>query len=203
VTESERIWVALLGALEHQMISKAITFDEKITIFSTLIIPQKKSFFNRKRIIKKKEVFTIDENPELERASVIIGHELYCGGNTDRQEKNLEILKETQPEMFGLTITVDVSDENGNERETTLDGYMKHTNLNRTMSYVGSMRSRTSMLSRLSSVSVNRADENSDTTEKKDIFKDILQVRENTENNRNGKIDKLLVQKSEKKLIPN
>ena len=105
----------------------------------------------------------------------------------------MEILKETQPEMFELTITVDVSDENGNERETTLDGYMKHTNLNRTMSYVGSMRSRTSMLSRLSSVSVNRADESSDTTEKKDIFKDILQVRDTLENNRNGKNDLLLV----------
>ncbi|CBY20446.1 unnamed protein product [Oikopleura dioica] len=148
----------------------------------TLNIPKKKSLFDRKRNVKKKEVFTIAENSELERASEKTGTELYCNGNTDRQEKNLEILKENKPEIFELTITID--DDNGNERETTLDGYMKHTNLNRTMSYVGSMRSRTSMISRLSSVSVNRADENSDTIVKKDIFKDILQVRENSENNR-------------------
>ena len=87
--------------------------------------------------------------------------------------------------MFELTITI--SDDQDKERETTLDGYMKHTNLNRTMSYVGSMRDRTSMLSRLSSISINRENpENSDTIEKKDIFKDILQVRENLENNRSG-----------------
>ena len=78
---------------------------------------------------------------------------------------------------------------------------MKHTNLNRTMSYVGSMRSRTSMISRLSSVSVNRADENSDTIVKKDIFKDILQVRENSENNRNG--DFFSIKKFMKKTYPN
>jgi len=143
-------------------------------------------------VLRKKQGRLQNKN-NINRSSLLVkvsffwfikGTELYCNGNTDRQEKNLEILKENKPEIFELTITID--DDNGNERETTLDGYMKHTNLNRTMSYVGSMRSRTSMISRLSSVSVNRADENSDTIVKKDIFKDILQVRENSENNRNG-----------------
>ena len=118
--------------------------------------------------------------------SLAKGVELHCAGNADRQEKNLEILKENQPEIFELKIII--SDDEGNERESTMDGYMKHTNLNRTMSYVGSMRSRTSMLSKLSRVSTNKEKpENSDKIEKKDIFKDILQVREDFENNRKGK----------------
>ena len=37
------------------------------------ITVRKRSIFNRKKEVEKKEVFTIAENPELERASVKTG----------------------------------------------------------------------------------------------------------------------------------
>ena len=115
------------------------------------------------------------------------GIELHSNGDVDRQQRNLDILKEKQPEIFEIQITV-----SDGERETTQDSYLKYTNLERTMSYLGSMRSRTSMLSRMSSLNVKSEESlQSETSQRekisiKDIFDDIGKSRDDAEDSRKG-----------------
>ncbi|CAG5109971.1 Oidioi.mRNA.OKI2018_I69.chr2.g4434.t1.cds [Oikopleura dioica] len=143
------------------------------------------SIRHKKPLIKKKGVFVIDENQELELASEATGIELHSNGDVNRQQRNLNILKEKQPEIFEIQITV-----SDGERETTQDSYLKYTNLERTMSYLGSMRSKTSLLSRMSSLNVKSEEslqsENShrEKISIKDIFDDIGKSRDDAEDSR-------------------